>query len=56
MQTVEPFPTIPCPLRSENVHQEAIGPGFDTQHLHKNCPSPIWTGAIFIHELGELAI
>jgi hypothetical protein len=27
------LPTISCQLRSENVHQEAIGPGFDSLHL-----------------------
>jgi len=28
------IPTISCQLRSENVHQEADGPGFESQHLH----------------------
>lgn len=29
------LPTIPCELRSENVHQEAVGPGFESPHLHQ---------------------
>ena len=35
MPTALALPTISCRLRSENVHLEADGPGFDSQHLHQ---------------------
>ena len=34
MLAVVTLPTTFCQLRSENVHQEAVGPGFESPHLH----------------------